>query len=261
MDIEKYSPAVEPAEDKIHRLIRSIIGLAPIGSGTALEVFNSIWQDPVQSRIEAWMHDITMSLIELQARDESIIESLKSNDEFLSIFASANQIILRTHQQEKREYLRNAVINSLVNNDVSYDVKHTFMHLVDRMTPSHVVTLKALSDGIIWGAANAPTEARYPYFASKLLIKSLPEFQGNHLFLQHILTELSDSQFIHDIKLLKQPGKDVVQMGSHHNTDSGIIGLEIPVSELTEYEHNYQTRMTVLGFEFLDFITEQWKQA
>ncbi|KJG05892.1 hypothetical protein UB33_11030 [Photobacterium angustum] len=261
MDIEKYNPSVEPVEDKIHRLIRSIIGVVPVGSGTVLEAFNVIWQDPAQKRAEIWMEAITNSLIELQSRHEILISNLHSNEEFLSIFAHANQIVLRTHETEKREHLKNSVMNSLVNEQLTYDLKHSFFQLLDRLTLSHIMVLKALSDGVIWGSSKDTTESRYPYFVSKVLIKKFPSFVGNHSFLEQIVRELSDNRFIHDIKLIKIPGQNEVNSGSHKNTDSTVIGLTIPVDELTEFEHNYQTRMTVFGFQFLEFIENGWEQA
>ncbi len=68
---------------------------------------------------------------------EALISNLHSNEEFLSIFAHANQIALRTHETEKREHLKNLRWNPLVRLNPTYDLKHSFIQLCDRLTLSH----------------------------------------------------------------------------------------------------------------------------
>lgn len=58
----------------------------------------------------------------------------------------ATQIALRTHQEEKLEALRNAVVNSTSGQVLEDDVRAVFLNLVDTFTPTHLRILKYFQD-------------------------------------------------------------------------------------------------------------------
>jgi len=68
VDREDIDPVIESAGDKVHRAVRAGLGLIPVGSGTAVEIFNSLVTPPLERRKNKWMIDVTEAL---QALDES----------------------------------------------------------------------------------------------------------------------------------------------------------------------------------------------
>ncbi len=52
------------------------------------------------------------SLRELEENPDIRLEDLQSNEQFISTVMQVSQIVLRTHQAEKRTALRNAVLNA-----------------------------------------------------------------------------------------------------------------------------------------------------
>ena len=255
MDKEEYFPAVEGGKDKIHRVIRAAIGISPIASGAILEGFNLLWKPPAESRAEKWMTDVIEAINQLAERQDDI-EALIVGEEFQSLLISANQLILKHHQPEKIEYFKNAVINGITHQSLVFDKKVTFLSLVDELTISHVKVLHLLADGILWGIDTETTESRYPYFVAKKLFEVSSDLLEERLFVEKIVQDLSQHKLFHDIQLVRAQGIDVVRMGSITNTDVGIVGLEIPFSELPDKKYVYQTRLNAFGVEFLDYITE-----
>jgi len=255
LDKEEYFPAVEGGKDKIHRVIRAAIGMSPIASGAILEGFNLLWKPPAESRAEKWMTDVIEALNQLADRQNDI-ESLIVGEEFQSLLISANQLILKHHQPEKIQYFKNAVINGITNHSLVFDKKVTFLSLIDELTVSHIKVLRLLADGILWGVDKETTESRYPYFVAKKLFELSPDLFEEYLFVEKMVQDLSQHKLFHDIQLVRAQGVDVVRMGSITNTDVGIIGLEIPFSELPDKKFVYQTRLNGFGIEFLNYITE-----
>ncbi len=252
---EDYFPSVEEASDKIHRVIRTAIGMSPIASGAILEGFNLLWKPPAESRAEQWMTDIIEALNKLAERQNGI-ESLIVGEEFQSLLISVNQLILKHHPPEQIEYFKNAVINGITNPSLVYDKKVTFLSLLDELTVSHIRIMRLLTDGILWGIDKETTESRYPYFVAKKLFELSSDLSDERQFVEKIVQDLSQHKLFHDIQLVRPQGVDVVRMGSITNTDVGIIGLEIPFSDLPDKKFVYQTRLNGFGIEFLDYITE-----
>jgi hypothetical protein len=255
LDKEDYFPSQEEVTDKIHRVIRTAIGLSPIASGAILEGFNLLWKPPAESRAEQWMTDIIEALNKLAERQNDI-ESLITGEEFQSLLISANQLILKHHQPDKIEYFKNAVINGITNQSLIYDKKVTFVSLLDELTISHIRVMRLLINGILWGVDKETTESRYPYFVAKKLFELSPDLSGERQFVEKIVQDLSQHKLFHDIQLVRAQGVDVVRMGSITNTDVGIVGLEIPFSDLPDKKFVYQTRLNGFGIEFLNYITE-----
>lgn len=256
LDRRKCVPNVEGTDDKIHRLIRTAIGLSPLCSGTLLEAFNVLWRPPAEERAERWMHDVIDALNAISKDLNNLGEKVLKNEEFTSLLISANHLVIKNHQPEKVVYFKNLVINGLIDSKTSYDKKTSFLSLLDQLTLTHIRVLHMLKDGIIWGVHQETTEARYPYYLAKRLLELEGSFSGDQFFIEQIVRELSQKNLFHDIQLVKVKGQDVVNVGSHAHTDVGVIGLEIPKDVLPETKFSYQSRVNVHGFNFLRFIAE-----
>lgn len=255
MDIEEYVPSSESTEDKVHRTIRTAIGLFPTGSGTLLEIFNMLWKPPAEARAEKWIQDVINSLNIISERVGNI-EKLITNDEFQSILISANQLVLKHHQPEKVNFFSNAVVNSLTTSTLSYDKKIIFINLLDELTISHIQILKILRNGIIWGIDKETTEFRYTHYLARELLKLNSDLVGENLFVEKIIQDLSQHNLYFEFKLLIPKAGDVVRSGVITNTDAGTIELEIPVSSLPEKKIIYKSSLNSFGLDFLNYISE-----
>jgi hypothetical protein len=102
----------------------------------------------------------------------------------------ATQIAVRTHQQEKLDALRNAVLNVAAGTAPGDDLQLMFLGFVDAFTPLHLRMLKFLQhpdkpDGI--GSTAVPTD---------ILVSNFPDSKGSEGFCEQTFTDLSDRSLV-----------------------------------------------------------------
>src|ERR1041385_1961513 len=98
-----YLPA--PSEgDKIHALIRGLLGSIPGVGNLSAELFGLLVRVPVERRLQEWIEEVEDSLRSLYRRD-STIEAYLHSEVFLSVLLAATQAAVRTHRKDKRRLL------------------------------------------------------------------------------------------------------------------------------------------------------------
>ncbi len=80
--------------------------------------------------------------------------SLESNEQFISAVLQTTVLAVKTHQEEKLEAFRNAVLNSVLPGAPDEYEQMTFLRYVDELTPLHVQLLSFWADPRGWFAAN-----------------------------------------------------------------------------------------------------------
>ena len=82
------------------------------------------------------------------------LESLAGNDVFTGAVVMATRTVEHTHQAEKIEALRNAVLNSAAPSAPDADTQAVIMALIDRFTPSHLRLVTLWDDPPAWFASH-----------------------------------------------------------------------------------------------------------
>src|SRR5215213_10816450 len=109
MDEDSLRPPERSRGDAIHRGILAALSAIPV----AAELFETIFAPPLARRQDAWMEAVADGIRQLQERIEGFDWTRLTEDEaFVTIAIEASAAALRTHQAEKREALRNAVLNA-----------------------------------------------------------------------------------------------------------------------------------------------------
>lgn len=103
------------------------------------------------------------------------VEELRENEAFVSAAMHASQIALRSHQQEKLEALRNAVINIATGNAPEEVLQHLFLGFVDSLTPTHLQILKHFQSPpnlgrSLMGSLSSVLESGFPKLRGKRAI-------------------------------------------------------------------------------------------
>jgi hypothetical protein len=88
------------------------------------------------------MTEVAQGLRALDAKVGGVFDGLENNEAFVSAFLHAYQAALRSHQDEKRRALKNAVLNSARSDALGVDVQLTFVRFLDELTPSHITLLQ-----------------------------------------------------------------------------------------------------------------------
>jgi len=153
------------------------------------------------------------------------IEDLQKDEMFISAVASASQIALRNHQKEKREALRNALINSVTSETIDESLLNQFMYYIDILTVWHIRILRAFLS-----PQPRKQDERYRSISTsldKVLEETCPELRGK--------------RNIYDVYWRDLYARGLV------NTDT----LHVMITP----QGAYSKRTTELGDQFISFIT------
>jgi hypothetical protein len=217
------------AGDVAHTLTKAGLSAIPVVGGPAAELFSAIIVPPLAKRRDEWIESVVEGLKALEERVNGFeIEALSQNETFITTVMHASQAAIRNHQKEKREALRNAVLNSASSNDLEEDLQLMFLNFADTLTPLHLRILKFLNDPHEWCQRN---EIACPDLTmgsiSSILELALPELEGRR-------------------ELYDQVVKDLFSRG--------LIGTD-SLHSIMSSAGIFAPRTTDMGKRFIDFVT------
>jgi hypothetical protein len=219
-------------EDLLNRAIKAGVGSLPVVGGPIAEFITFVIGEPAQERRDDFMRDIYGRIVDLEASHaEFKAETLRANEQFQATFIQAAQLSMRTIQEEKREMLRNAVLNSATI-DIDENVRQMFMQYIERMTPLHVSLLKLMDDP---GANPDAKQAASGMMAAgfdHIVKAAVPQLRHQDAIADRIALDLNDM--------------GLLTSGNLRGTVSGTALL--------------QRRSSNLGRSFLAFISEPLPQ-
>ena len=152
--------------DALHATVRAGLSAIPVAGGVAVELFQAVIQPPIEKRRQKWMSDVGDKLLELEAKGLKL-EDLQNNEQFISAVMHASQAVIRTHQDDKLNALRNAVINVAIGQAPDETLQHLLLNFVDSFTEQHLRILKlfqnpTLPPNVSMGGLSAVLEHNIP---------------------------------------------------------------------------------------------------
>jgi hypothetical protein len=109
-------------------------------SGVALELFNALVQTPLQRKTQIFMEEVAEKLLEHGIK----IAELQNNEYFKSILIETIIVAMKTHNQQKREMLKTAIIHSALGITIDDDSAVLFVRYIDELTSKHILLLRQL---------------------------------------------------------------------------------------------------------------------
>jgi hypothetical protein len=194
----KYDPPKTSIGDVVYATARAGISEIPMVGGPILEFFNLIIAPPLDKRRQKWMESVRDGLLALEERGSLRMEDLKDNEAFGSIVMQASQAAVRTHQQEKIDALRNAVLNAAMPSPADESLQQVFISLIDRFTEWHLRLLLLFADPNAW------FESRQRPFPSPMIsslegmvVAAYPELRDNAPLARLVSKDLDDTGLTH----------------------------------------------------------------
>lgn len=226
---ESFAPPEASVGDKLHALAKAGIGSLPLVGAAGTELFQMLIAPPLERRRQEWMDSVAEGLRDLQTSRGIDLEQLGKNEHFIDAVMQASTIALRTSNSEKRDALRNAILNAAMPHAIDDSRQQIYLTLVDVLTAWHIRILHLLADPLQWFRNNNREVPQYAMTSSlsRLLIDAYPE--------------LAQQRELYD-----QLAKDLF--------DKGLLstnGLHTMMSAQGAFER----RATALGLAFLAFIT------
>jgi len=179
--------------DAGHLAVRMALSSIPVIGGAAKELFNTVIVPPVSKRQSEWMESIAKRLIELEKQFEGFkIENLSNNENFISTVLYTTTLAMRSHQEEKLEALKNAVINTALNIAIEEDLEHMFLNFIDELTPWHLKVLKYFENPEEWFKLKGKDISSYFMGAAiNVFYDAFPDLMKNTDFARQIINDLS----------------------------------------------------------------------
>ncbi|HCO22448.1 MAG TPA: hypothetical protein DIT97_05070 [Gimesia maris] len=175
--------------DVAHTIVKAGLSSVPVIGGAAVELFQHVVQPPLEKRRAEWMEQVGQRLKELEENGLDL-ESLQDNDQFISAAMHASQIALRTHQEEKLEALRNAVLNIATGQSPGEARQHMFLNFVDVMTETHIRILK------LFQFPNSPPPQLFAGGLSNMLEHYIPEMRGQRELYDQMWSDLNSKGLV-----------------------------------------------------------------
>jgi len=93
-------------------------------------------------RLESWANSVSEGMEALNVR----VEGLENDEAFVSTLMRASSVAVQTHQREKLEALRNAVLNAAIHTIDDDDEEALFLSFIEALTPAHLRVLRFRAD-------------------------------------------------------------------------------------------------------------------
>ncbi len=139
---EKLDPPEATTGDSAYLLAKAVLSLIP-GS---TELFERFVTPPLQRRTQKWMEDVADALRHIEKEQGVVLETLQSDERFITIVLQASTAAIRSHQKEKLVALKNVILNSALGPVADEDLELIFVRFVEELTPSHLYLLKFFVD-------------------------------------------------------------------------------------------------------------------
>jgi len=230
---ERYPQPTEA--DMIQGGAHAALAAIPVIGGTVSEVLSMVLAPSVSRRRDEWFRELADGLDELEAKVVGFkVESLIGNEVFVSGVIQATRAAAGTHQQEKREYLRNILLKIAIGKGPSEELQHVFISAIDAFTASHVKVLD-----VLWNAARDLTQqglwsASSPHGINDYgkAIKTLhPELANQDSLLRYIMADLHNWGLTN----LSKPEDVFPQGGSHAITNMGVEFLTFVLKPVMQH--------------------------
>src|SRR6266516_5255959 len=202
---------------------RGTLGIVPY----LAEVFDLLWRQPIEKRREEWLRDVGDAIHHLQDRQAALTpENLAKAQRFVTVLHRATDFAMRTHEEEKRRALRNAILNSAGPTAPDLDRQLFFLRLIDDLSVNQVLILELFRDPRGWFAKRQIKPQEFSSASRhEVLRQAYPQLAEHPHLKELVIAELQRRGLMGDIGTLM--------------TGSGI----------------WQPATTKIGHEFIDFIS------
>ena len=183
---------VEPSKgDRLHSAAKAALGAVPVAGATLQEVFASTWLPPLEKRRNAWMQSITERMLRLETENRLKFEDLQQDEAFVTLMLNAGAAAVRTHEDEKLNALRNAVLNAACAEQPDRNVELQFVSLVDQLSGWHLRLLLLLADPTRGMDEGHPLRTAVLRSVIPVVEVQVPELRGK----PHLIDQLLDDLF------------------------------------------------------------------
>lgn len=142
-----FSPATLPEESPLTGgavlTLRVALGAIPVLGGAVSEGLGALVAWNAARQTTEWLKVLESRFIYLDER-LSNLESTEKAQEVLAMTITAAHAAAKSHQEEKRKLLQNAVLNTALQGTDGADERLVFIRFLDELTPTHLRVLRSI---------------------------------------------------------------------------------------------------------------------
>ncbi len=208
-----------------------------LGEGLA-EFFGSYFPSMRKRREDAWVNELRTMVNDL-AKHAVRIEDLKDNDAFHDIVCATSLVAMRTHLDDKRTALRNALVNAALPGAPSSVKQHLFVNLVDELSELHLHVLDLLFSPEAWFTARnstlpvhrGPTGMAFDRSTSEarleaVLQKAFPQYANEMPLVELVLADLQQRGLTQERDRVDTRPLDLMTWCGQHRSFTSPLGAE-----------------------------------
>jgi hypothetical protein len=179
------------ATDVAQALAKAMLSAVPVAGGPAAELLDLL-RLPIMKRQHAWLADLAERLRALESNGRLRVEDLTQDEAFVDAIVRALESVRRPREQEKREALRNAVLNVALATTPDETLREMFLGIVEQFNAWHLRLLRAVDHPDAWAQVHT---VRYdPGLSSPLshfIEATFPDLAGRRDFYGLLWSDLS----------------------------------------------------------------------
>jgi hypothetical protein len=197
--MSRTSSPADQRRDISNALVRAGISLVP-GGGAINELLNLVILPSVADRQERWLEAIDFELSKLRDKMKGFsLDDLRSRDDFTSSFIRASRVAVSTHQKEKLEALRNALLNVAIGDAPDENAQAAFISMIDSYTSWHIRFLYLFDDSFACATARGRERIFYELKMGQIISfihGVFPELRGDREIFDRFIGDLERDHLI-----------------------------------------------------------------
>ncbi len=185
-DPQNFKPPQPGRQDAVIEGVKA--GLSgPMG------ILAALIKSPLEKRRDEWMQAVGQALLEFEQKvDGFSVAALAENELFISTIVQATVAAQRTHLQEKRAALRNAILNTALRHDLDDNKIEILIGLIESLSVWHIRILDLFANPSEWASRNNKVFPEGWYMGGKdqVLEFAYPALAGKRNFYDPIVRDL-----------------------------------------------------------------------
>lgn len=188
-------PSKPTGREIAEKAVEAGLSAIPVVGGAVAVAFAYAVGRGYNIRLQAWLTELAEAVDDLTNQVEDLdMEKLAEDDGFLDAVATATRAAERTHQRDKIEALRNAVLNAALPTAPDTDTQMMFLRWVDEFTGSHLRLLAVLNDPTGWFADHNLQPPNVSAGSRLQVVElALPELASRRDFSDQLLRDLNSA--------------------------------------------------------------------
>jgi hypothetical protein len=222
--------------DYAHKAGEVLVSSLPVVGPAVAALFNEVIIPPLERRRDQFLQELYDALKELEEKVEGFkIENLSENEMFITAVMHASRAATQNHQQEKREALRNAVLNSASRTAPEEDLQLMFFNWIDELTSWHLRILKFFDSPENWVNKHGIEIPDWPKAKPlRVFFEVYPQMKNKTQILNLMIQDLSDIKELMDGDKIHSEMQKMAYLRVSHTTKLGKQFLKFITSPIEE---------------------------